>query len=486
MISTIGAFTMAVGMLVFVVNVVKTTRTGRRAVNDPWIGRHARVVRDLAAAAVELRPDPVHHQRAPAARPAPAARAGAAAVTTSGPWARLLAAGAVGGTGPRGRLGRGGLAHGAPRARRRSRCRRSSGCSCSPGSRRGACCRRRSPRSCSSALAALLTAPRLHLAAAALAFAATSLARRPGLPRRSGPGRRGARLRHADEAAGDVAAPADGRRGGVRRRRRRAAVGHLRRDDGRARARLRRRGGAQPLPRPRHRQADGLADGGPAGGGGPDRAGAGARVRDRALGALVRPARLAREPADRAARARREPLLRPRLHALAQALDAAEHRHRRRRRRRAAARRLRGHGRPPRLGRARDVRDRLPLDAAALLGARADDPRPLRERATCRCCPSCAASARRRARSRGTRSRSSRRRSLPVAFGVFGLVYGVSALVLGAIFSWMAFALWRADDAPARGEALPLLDALPGAALRRDGDRRGRPWHAQPPSRHPT
>ena len=36
---------------------------------------------------------------------------------------------------------------------------------------------------------------------------------------------------------------------------------------------------------------------------------------------------------------RGEPLLRPRLHALAQALDAAEHRHRRRRRRGAAARR---------------------------------------------------------------------------------------------------------------------------------------------------
>ena len=32
---------------------------------------------------------------------------------------------------------------------------------------------------------------------------------------------------------------------------------------------------------------------------------------------------------------------------------------------------------------------------------------------------------------------------LPVAFGLFGLVYGVSALVLGVILSWMAFALWR-------------------------------------------
>jgi cytochrome c oxidase subunit I len=37
MLSTIGAFTMAVGMLVFVVNIVKTSRTGPRATNDPWI-----------------------------------------------------------------------------------------------------------------------------------------------------------------------------------------------------------------------------------------------------------------------------------------------------------------------------------------------------------------------------------------------------------------------------------------------------------------
>ena len=51
---------------------------------------------------------------------------------------------------------------------------------------------------------------------------------------------------------------------------------------------------------------------------------------------------------DGGARARREPLLRPRLHALAEALDAAEHRHRRRRRRGAAARRLRGRDREPR------------------------------------------------------------------------------------------------------------------------------------------
>ena len=37
MTSTIGSFVLAVGMLVFMVNVVKTTRTGPRAGNDPWL-----------------------------------------------------------------------------------------------------------------------------------------------------------------------------------------------------------------------------------------------------------------------------------------------------------------------------------------------------------------------------------------------------------------------------------------------------------------
>ena len=37
MISTIGSFVMLTGMLVFVANVVQTTRSGRRAGNDPWL-----------------------------------------------------------------------------------------------------------------------------------------------------------------------------------------------------------------------------------------------------------------------------------------------------------------------------------------------------------------------------------------------------------------------------------------------------------------
>jgi cytochrome c oxidase subunit 1 len=37
LISSIGSGIMAIGLLLFVVNVVKTTRTGRRAPNDPWV-----------------------------------------------------------------------------------------------------------------------------------------------------------------------------------------------------------------------------------------------------------------------------------------------------------------------------------------------------------------------------------------------------------------------------------------------------------------
>ena len=64
---------------------------------------------------------------------------------------------------------------------------------------------------------------------------------------------------------------------------------------------------------------------------------------------------------------------------------------------------------------------------------------------------------------------------VPVAFGVFGLVYGGSALVLGALFAWLAFALWRADDAaPHAVKLFHFSHALPRPALRRDGDRRDR------------
>ena len=37
---------------------------------------------------------------------------------------------------------------------------------------------------------------------------------------------------------------------------------------------------------------------------------------------------------------------------------------------------------------------------------------------------------------------------VPVAFGIFGLVYGVAALLLGAAFSWLAYQLWRQTTRP--------------------------------------
>ena len=203
--------------------------------------------------------------------------------------------------------------------------------------------------------AALLTMPGVHLAFASLALRRHRRRRGGRIPRRAAR-RSAARLRDADEAADHVAAASHGRRRRLRRRRRRAVGAGLCFDDDRAGARVRRCVGAQPLSRSRHRQADGVADRAAPRRVRPGARAARARVRPRALGVLVRAARFARQPADRAARARGQPLLRPRLHPLAQAVDAAEHRHRRRRRRRSSARRLCRRRGPSRLGRARHVR----------------------------------------------------------------------------------------------------------------------------------
>ena len=63
---------------------------------------------------------------------------------------------------------------------------------------------------------------------------------------------------------------------------------------------------------------------------------------------------------------------------------------------------------------------------------------------------------------------------VPVGFGIFGLFYGVSALVLGLAFTALARLALASDDPSARGEAVPLLDDLPRAPLRGDGPGRGR------------
>ena len=163
--------------------------------------------------------------------------------------------------------------------------------------------------------------------------------RRAHVPRRACPERPLARLRDAHQAADHDAAPAHGRGRDVRRRGGSAAARPLRRDDDRPRARLRRRERAQPHARPGHRRADGEADGEAARRGRPRVGAARARVRARADGVLVHPARGHRQPADGDARPGRRPLLRARLHAHAEAEHLPEHRDRRRRRRGAPARR---------------------------------------------------------------------------------------------------------------------------------------------------
>ena len=107
------------------------------------------------------------------------------------------------------------------------------------------------------------------------------------------------RLRHPDEAADHVPAAPDRCGRDVRRRRGLAGSLAVRRDDARARARLRRLERAQPRAGRGHRPADGRTHGRPPGRRGSGRGAARARVRRRADGALVRAARDDGERADR-------------------------------------------------------------------------------------------------------------------------------------------------------------------------------------------
>jgi len=106
---------------------------------------------------------------------------------------------------------------------------------------------------------------------------------------------------------------------------------------------------------------------------------------------LVRVAGRDRQPAGCAAEHQRNRLLRLRLHAVAQAQHAAEHRDRRGGRLRPGARRLGGGDRHHRRAGTRAVRHRLLLDAAALLGTGAALPHRLRGGA----CPDAAGGPRR-------------------------------------------------------------------------------------------
>ena len=97
MISTIGSFVMAVGMLIFVVNVVKTARSGPRAGNDPWLADTLEWYTTSPPPPWNFDTRPVHDERAAAARPAAPARGDEGLLM--GPWARLTALAAVAGTG---------------------------------------------------------------------------------------------------------------------------------------------------------------------------------------------------------------------------------------------------------------------------------------------------------------------------------------------------------------------------------------------------
>ena len=122
---------MAVAVLVFIVNVIRSWRSGPARRQRPLAGGYAGVVRDLAAARAQLRPRPLRHEPPAAPRPPPPApRAASDGLTHSrrpGPWLRLTA-----------------LALASPRRRRRRRDRR-----VGPLARGGRARRARAPRSAS-------------------------------------------------------------------------------------------------------------------------------------------------------------------------------------------------------------------------------------------------------------------------------------------------------------------------------------------------
>ena len=148
--------------------------------------------------------------------------------------------------------------------------------------------------------------------------------------------------------------------------------------------------------------------------------------------ALVRADVADAEPARGVAGVRRIRRLRRRLHDLAQAAHPAEHRDRRRRGRDSAAGRLGGHARLALVDGRLPVRDRLLLDAAALLGAEPADEGRVRQGRRADAARSSAASARPAGRSCCTRCCSTRSLSCRSARGHSASSTWSASIVLGA------------------------------------------------------
>ena len=350
LISTIGAFVMAVGMIVFVANVHQDEEASREPAsgNDPWLGDTLEWYTTSPPPLAQFRQGSVRDEREAIARPA-TPDLGAARMRP-GPWLRLTAlAGAAGNaTCRRFRLGR--TSGPATACSPRLLCRRSPRSPPPPGSAIGGCCRPRSPLSSCSA------SPQRSRRRASTSPWPPWLSQPHSSPQ---PSRGAERLRLCNRlllslresirdyvtltkprimtlllltgfcgmvvGAGGLpslwlgAATMAGLAlacGGA------SALNHVLDAD------IDRLMGKRTRSRP-------VAAG-------PSARAVRARVRARPLRALVRAAGRVRQRPDRCARPRRQPLLRPRLHAPPEALDAAEHRHRRSRRRRAAARRLGG------------------------------------------------------------------------------------------------------------------------------------------------
>jgi protoheme IX farnesyltransferase len=173
-----------------------------------------------------------------------------------------------------------------------------------------------------------------------------------------------------------------------------------------------------------------------------DRAGRGARLRRRPVGRLRGDPRAGDERGGGGVARLLHRVLRLRLHHVAEAPDAAEHRHRRRRGRLPADRRLGVRDGRHLAGAAGPLRHHLHVDAAALLGAEPVGARRLRAGGRAD-----AARGVRRARHAppdpALHAGAGAAEPRPWALGFAGPAYAVAATLLGLRFLWHAWRVWR-------------------------------------------